>query len=739
MKKLKYIIVLIIFISNFQNLIADEGMWVVSLIGKNYEQMKKLGLKLSADDIYNINHASIKDAVIQFGRGCTGEIVSDEGLIFTNHHCGFSYIQKHSTVEHNYLADGFWAMDKSQELTNPGLTARFLIRIEDVTNDVIKKLDKTLTEEQRNIKLQEIYKEIIKNRVKNQDYTGDVKPIFEGNQFILYVYEIYKDVRLVGAPPSSIGKFGGDTDNWMWPRHTADFSVFRVYSAPNGKPAEYSKNNIPLKPKYVLPVSKNRLNEGEFAMIIGYPGRTNRYKSSFGVKQAFEDINPAIIKIRTKKLELLKEDMDNNLEIKIKYSTKYAHSSNYWKYFIGQNKGIQRLNVIGKKQDKENEFQNWVNQDSDRKNKYGTLLSDIKKTYDDLKNYNLVKVYYSEAAIRGSDGIYLAYKFLNLYKILDNDIVNQDDYNNEVERVKKYSHEYFRDFNLSTDIKVTSALLQIYYNDIASEYHPTIFSTIEKKYKKNFTKYYTSAYKNSIFKSEENLDKFLEKPTLKTLSNDPIFKLMHSIYGSYSKFRIMNHLTIDLQNKLKRNYMQGLMDMEKSKNFYPDANLTMRLTYGNVKSYIPKDAVSYDYYTTLKGVMEKEDPDNDEFIVPEKLKELYKSKDYGDYAQDGKLMTCFLTNNDITGGNSGSPVINGKGELIGIAFDGDWEAMSGDIAFEPNLQRTIVVDVRYVLFIIDKFAGAKNLINEIKYAPKQKYQKPLPTRDMNFEEGNKIH
>ena len=740
MTKFKIFILLIVTIFNVQLSKADEGMWVVSLIGKNYEQMKKLGLKLSAQDIYNINNASIKDAVILFGRGCTGEIVSDQGLIFTNHHCGFPYIQKHSTVEHNYLADGFWANKKSDELVNPGLTAKFLIRIDDVTKEVLEKLDPTLNEGQRNNKLKDIYSEIIAKKVTNTDYIGEIKPIFEGNQFILYVYEIYKDVRLVGAPPSSIGKFGGDTDNWMWPRHTGDFSIFRVYMSPDGKPAEYSKDNIPLKPKYVLPVSKNRLEKNEFAMVVGYPGRTKRYESSFGVKQSYEVINPAIIKIRTTKLNLLREDMNDNLEVKIKYSTKYAHTSNYWKYFIGQNKGIQRLHVIEKKQEEENNFKNWVNQDNNRKTEYGNLLHDLDKTYKDLVNFNLVSVYYKEAAIRGSDGIYIAYKFLKLYKILDNDIVNQENYNSEIEKLKNYSHDYFRDFNLTTDIKVTSALLKMYYNDISKEYHPTIFSTIKKRYKLDFTKYYTNAYKNSIFRSEESLDKFLEQPNLKKLINDPIFKLMHSIYGSYSKFQIMNHLAIESQNKLKRKYMKGLMEMNKGKNLYPDANLTMRVSYGSVKAYNPKDAVSYDYYTTLKGVIEKEDADNDEFIVPKKLKELYVKKDYGDYAQDGKIITCFLTNNDITGGNSGSPVINGNGELIGLAFDGNWEAMSGDIAFEPDLQRTIVVDVRYVLFIIDKFANAKNIINEIKYAPTSKLNnsKPLPKRDMPVY-NDKIH
>ena len=727
--KIKLLAVLLIFNFNLAN--ADEGMWVVSLIGKNYEQMQKLGLKLSADDIYNINQSSLKDAIIQFGRGCTGEIVSDKGLIFTNHHCGFGAIQKHSTIDHNYLKNGFWAKTYNDELANAGLTAKFLIRIEDVSSEILNGLDKSLTEEQRGIKIRELSKQIIAQRVKTKGYSGDVKAFFQGNQFLLFVYEIYSDVRLVGAPPSSIGKFGGDTDNWMWPRHTADFSVFRVYMSPDGKPAEYSKDNVPLKPKHHLPISIKGVKENDFAMILGYPGRTNRYKSSFGIKQDLEINNPAIIKIRTKKLAILKEDMQKSDAIKIKYASKYARTSNYWKYFIGQNKGLRRLHVIDKKQELEKEFNIWVNKDSERKKIYGGLVKNIETSYNKLEYFNLLKVYYREAAIRGSDGIGLSNRFIKLYKILDNDEINKDKLNSEIEKLKKVVSEHFRNLNLETELKLTASLLQMYYDDIDIAYHPTIFDKVRKKYKGDLNKFTADIYKKSIFRDKESLDKFLENPTSKVLGNDQLYVTMNSIYGSYNKFRTINKLAIKNLEKQKRLYVKGITEMKKGNLLYPDANMSMRLTYGKIMDYIPRDAVRYDYFTTLSGVMQKEDPNSDEFIVPAKLKELYTKKDFGRYAENGKLHTCFVSNNDITGGNSGSPVINANGELIGIAFDGNWEAMSGDIAFEHELQRTISVDARYVLFIIDKFANSNHIINELDIVSniKQVKAKPLHKKE----------
>ena len=702
---------------------ADEGMWIISLINKNYDDMKKQGLMLTPEDIYNINHASLKDAVVQFGNGCTGEIVSDKGLLFTNYHCGYSYIQKHSSAEHDYLTDGFWAKSMKEELPNLGLTVKFLQRIEDVTAKVLKGVSKEMSYEQRQKIINENAKKIKENAEKETGLTAMVKSFFTDNQYFLILYKIYKDVRLVGAPPSSIGQFGGDTDNWMWPRHTGDFSIFRVYANSENNPADYSSNNKPLKPKHFLPISLKGMHKGDFAMIIGYPGRTNRYLSSYGVEQRLNVINPAIIKIRTEKINILRKRMNESREqakmatdykdmptIHIKYATKYAHTSNYWKYFIGQNKALKRLHVIDRKRDFEKKYTDWINKSSDRIAKYGKVLDGLKTTYASLNDYYKVRVYIGEAAFRGPDGIAFAAKFKKLADALE----QKKDATEIINKLKKETENYFKDFDLSVETELFGSLLQLYYNDIEEKYWPTIFDYVKRKYDGDLHYFAEDLYKSSIFRSKESVMKFLKKPSLSKLKNDLLYRTMISIRGSLKKYQILNKDKLDSLKDLKRLYVSGIMEMEKDKLLYPDANLTMRLTYGTVQDYKPADAVEYNYYTTLKGVIEKSYEDNPDYEVPDKLVKLYENKDYGDYAENGELRTCFLTNNDITGGNSGSPVIDAYGELVGLAFDGNWEAMSGDIIFEPELQRTIVVDIRYVLFIIDKFAGAKNLIDELK-------------------------
>ena len=693
--------------------VADEGMWLLTMLNKKYDDIKKAGLKLSVDDIYSINHASLKDAIIQFGNGCTGEIVSKQGLILTNHHCGFSYIQAQSTVEHDYLSDGFWATNKKDELSNPGLTVKFLIRIEDVTEKVKKELNDSLSETERWDKIKSVSKEIEKKATKDNGYTAQVKNFFGGNEFYLLVYEIYKDVRLVGAPPSSIGKFGGDTDNWMWPRHTGDFSVFRVYMSADGKPAEYSKNNIPYVPKHSLPVSIAGVKEGDFTMILGYAGHTNRYLPSWGVSEAMNVTNPAIVKIRDKKLAIMREDMNKSKAIQIQYASKYFQTANYWKYFIGQTKALKRYNVLEAKKAIEQKFETWVNKTKERKSKYGQVLDNIEKYYALLKDYNLLKIYMSEAGIRGIDAISFSTKFIPLYKVLEKDTVKDEEKNKIISYLIQQTLTFYKDFNLETDKKLFSALLKLYYDDIQPDYHPSIFTEVKKYYKGNFDMFAEVVYKNSFFSNREAVLSILQNPTYKKIDKDLIFQTMYSIYGGYKKFNSIYEQQQNELEKANRLFIEGLREMERDKVFYPDANSTMRLTYGNTVSYSPSDAVDYDLYTTLDGVMEKEDPTSYEFQVPARLKELWKNKDYGRYGDNGKMKTCFLSNNDITGGNSGSPVLNDKGELIGIAFDGNWEALSSDIAFEPTVQRTISVDIRYVLFIIDKFAGAKNLIDEM--------------------------
>ena len=683
------------------NTFADEGMWLPFLLGKNYEQMKKLGLKITTEQIYSVNNSSLKDAVINFGNFCTGEIVSQDGLILTNHHCGFDAVQSHSSVEHDYITDGFWAMDRSKELSNPGLTATFLIRMEDVTSRYEGK-----TEDEQEALLAELEKEY----GEANSYTVEVEDFFEGNQKIVFVYQVFKDIRLVGAPPSSVGKFGGDTDNWMWPRQTGDFSLFRVYMSKDGKPAEYSKDNIPYHPRQHLSVSTAGVKKDDFSMVMGYPGSTERYMTSFGVAMNYYQSNPAKIKLRETRLALMKEGMDADPKVRIQYASKYARVSNYYKYFIGQNQGLKRLHVIEDKEAEEAAFEAWVNQDSSRIAEYGKILSSYKKIYSVYSNVNLPYVYIQEAAF-GTEILEFAYKASKYYNLLK---AGQDASAAKADLVVS-AEDYFKDYNKVIDQKVFAAMLKMYYEDIDKSLHPSIFKEIEKKYKGSFEKYAAVVFEKSMFANKNLFDAFMAAPTAAALEKDPGYACMSNILGDFRSNlgpglgNIFGALEI-----VNKSYLKAILEMHPNEALYPDANFTMRLTYGTVQDYIPRDAVHYSYYTTLEGIIEKEDSTNEEFIVPKKLKELYNSKSYGNYANaEGKLPICFITTNDITGGNSGSPVMNDKGELIGIAFDGNWEAMSGDIIYEPALQRTICVDIRYVLFMIDQYAGASHLIKEM--------------------------
>jgi len=699
--------------------VPDEGMWLPFLIEKlNYEDMKRLGIKITAEDIYNVNNSSLKDAIVVFGGGCTGEIISNEGLILTNHHCGYGQIQAHSTVEHDYLTNGFWAKSKSEELPNPGLTVKFLVRMEDVSDIVLKDVNESMTETERNKTIQAAIAKVESDARSTGDFVVNVRSFFAGNKFYLIVYEEFQDVRFVGAPPSSIGKFGADTDNWMWPRHTGDFSLFRVYSGPDGKPAKYSKDNIPIKPKKHLKISMKGIKEGDFSMIMGYPGSTDRYLTSWGVKSALEYKNPSIVKIRTVRLDILMADMQANPAVRIQYASKYARISNYWKYFQGQSRGLQRLDVYSKKLAIEQNFQDWVLKSEESIRKYGNVLSDIASAYAELDKYEVVKQYANEAIFRGSDIMSLVGQFRALYRAMSAQTVNQDMVKAIAASLKSGLNDYFKDYNQPTDKKQFVAMLKMYQTDIKPEFHPAIYATIAKKYKGNIDKYADFIYLKSIFNNKTALETFLDNPSMEILDKDPAYLLFDDFANMYLGWM---DATKDPQSKLekcRRLFLAGLQEMQKDKKFYPDANFTLRLTYGQVKSYYPYDAAHYNYYTTLDGVIEKEDPNNWEFVVHPKLKELYNAKDYGPYAdvdsKGNKIMkTCFLTNHDITGGNSGSPVLDAEGNLIGLAFDGNWEAMSGDIAFENQVQRTISVDIRYVLFIIDKFAGATNIINEL--------------------------
>ncbi|NOZ46412.1 MAG: S46 family peptidase [Chlorobi bacterium] len=710
---------------------ADEGMWLPALINQlNIGTMTEMGLELTADDIYSLNHSSLKDAIVALDYGsCTAELVSAKGLLLTNHHCGYGEIQEHSSTEHDYLSDGFWAMSMDEELSNPGKTATFLIRMEDVTERIISQLSDTLTEMERWKKIDEISQTISKE-VSDSIYDARVESLFKANKFYLFVYETFRDIRLVGAPPSDIGKFGGDVDNWMWPRHTGDFSIFRIYTGPDGNPADYSEDNIPLVPKHFLPVSTDGVTEGDFTMILGYPGSTSRYLTSYGVKEVLDVKNPARIKIRTKKLELMKEGMDESDKVRIQYASKYSRSSNYWKYSIGQNKGLKRLKVYEQKQATEQEFMDWANQNEDRKAKYGDALNLIKKSYEQNAKANKAMSYFYEAVFGGGEILPISNRAMNLYRTMKSTPDDTEKINGIVDKLRKRMDNFYKDYNVPIDKKITAALLKIYHDDIAKEYQPDIYTLIEKKFKGDYNKYVNYMFAKSIFADKTKMDAFLNKPSTKTLDKDPAFKAMESFVKMYYIiYQETQELSYD-KKKGERLFLAGLMEMNPDKAYYPDANSTMRLTYGTVCDYYPADAVHYNYYTTLKGVMEKDDPTSDDFFaVPDKLKEIYKNKDYGQYGEGDIMKVCFTTNNDITGGNSGSPVMNGKGELVGIAFDGNWEAMSGDIAFEPKLQRCINVDIRYVLLIIDKFAGCTRLIDEMNLVSHKNNETPANSKE----------
>ncbi|MAX81276.1 MAG: serine protease [Crocinitomicaceae bacterium] len=703
---------------------ADEGMWLPMFIKRlNYEDMQQKGLQLTADEIYSVNHSSLKDAIVMLSGGsCTAEIISKEGLALTNHHCAFGAIQQNSTTDHDYLLDGFWAMNREQELPAEGMTASFLVRMENVTEAINSQLNDDLSEMERYQIIAKVSDSIENAAIADTHYEANVKSFFEGNEFYLFVYETFTDVRLVGAPPSSIGKYGGDTDNWMWPRHTGDFSLLRVYTGPDGKPAPYSENNIPLQPKHHLPVSMEGVAKEDFAMVMGYPGSTDRYLTSFGVKQELDIHQPSVVKIRTKRLELMKEDMDASQAVRIKYASKYASVANYWKYFIGQSEQLRNNKVYERKLAEEKMFSDWLNENPDKKAKYGDALPLISSAYQELDKYNKAQTYLIESALVGSEISLFAYRFSGLERVLSAEEPNAERLAATISGLEGTTANHFKDYNLPTDKKVTAALFQLFSEDVKEEYQPEVFKEMVKKNKGDFSKLAEKLFDKSIFATKESVTEFLKDPDLKTLQKDPAYQLAQGFISTYrTGFGDgMQTAQIDLA-KGNRLFVAGLREMQQDRKFYPNANSTMRLTYGTVEDYYPRDAVHYNYYTTLEGVMQKKDNDDPEFVVPDKLVELYMQKDYGKYAdKDGTMHVCFLTNNDITGGNSGSPVINAKGELIGAAFDGNWEAMSGDIAFETEKQRTIVVDIRYVLFIIDKYAGAKHLVDEMTLA----YNKP---------------
>lgn len=715
----KRIIVLFLLLSSLLAPVAraDEGMWLLHLLGEQiYNDMVKHGLKLSKEQLYSLNKASLKDAIIIFGGGCTGEIVSPEGLIFTNHHCGYDAIASASTLQNNYLRDGFWAKSKTEEIKAEGLTVQFLIRIEDVTAQMEEAL-KGLTATERLTKIQAAAAEIAKKATEGTTYEGRVSSMFRGNQFLLFVYERFKDVRLVGAPAESIGKFGGDTDNWEWPRHTGDFSVFRVYMGKDGKPADYSTENVPLKPKYFLPVSIKGISDGDYAMIYGYPGGTNRYETSYGVKLKTDIENPAIVGLRDVRLKLMFDEMKKDPAVRLKLASNYAGIANYWKFFEGEAKQLLKYDVYGQKKKDEEKFSTWAKGKAD----YETLFSQYEKIYQDWRPYAKLRVYMNEG-ILGSSLASFSASLLALERALLKKDASAEEISKITQNLSNARKKFIEGENQASDVNIMAATCRMFYNDIDASQHPKGFYDKVKSdcgdlgEENSFKKMAAAIFANTMILNDAKWDAFVAKPELAALQTDPAFAYTNTFiknyndnYGPFStKFNSSNA-------ELSRMYLKGVREMNPGAKMYPDANFTMRASYGNVKSYKPRDAVFYDYVCTLSGVMQKYKPGDYEFDLPANLVAAYKAKNFGRYkdARVNDLVVSFITTNDITGGNSGSPVINGKGELIGLAFDGNYEALSHKIAFDKDLNRTICVDVRYVLWCIDVLGGAKNIINEL--------------------------
>ena len=710
------------FISiNFLFVKADEGMWLPMLLGEaTYKNMVECGIKLTPEQIYNANNSSLKDAIVALGGGfCTGEIISDQGLMMTNHHCGFGTIQANSSTENDYLTDGFWAMTKEQEIP-ADFGVWFLNNISDVTDQVLEGVEDGMDEGERNSiirKNMSALKTTASEGKNKDDFAVQVKSFYYGNLYYMFTYNIFNDVRLVGAPPSSIGKFGGDTDNWMWPRHTGDFTMFRVYADKENKPSSYSQDNKPLKPKHSLPVSIAGVQDGDYAMIMGYPGSTDRFLTSWGVKQAVDVEQPARVKIRGIKLDIMDQEMSKSQKVRIQYASKYARVSNYWKYFIGQSEQLVKNKVFDKKQKIENSFSAWYKSNGLDKT-YSESLPLIENALKNSSKYTIPKVYFQEAVV-GSELILFMLRNLSprtpLFKALDSGEGVEDAKDN----LLKVAESFYKDYNATIDENTLAAILSLYANDVPKEFQPELLISLNDKYKGDFKKFASNYFKKSPFKSYDLFKAWLtsDKLSVKMIEKDLVYQLKNEFLDVYRSKVITPSSNFDSDYKKgMRLFVDGLQKMGMNK--ASDANSTMRFTYGNVLPYDPADAVHYDFYTTLEGVMQKEvitKDKNHEFYVPQRLKDLYNAKDFGPYArkEDGKLPVGFLSNNDITGGNSGSPVINSHGELIGTAFDGNWEAMSGDIYFEPNIQRTISVDIRYSLFIIDKYAGAKHLIDEM--------------------------
>ena len=717
---MKKLFVTLVLAASLLNARADEGMWLPMLLGQQvYNDMVKKGLKLTKEQLYSINKSSIKDAILIFGGGCTGEIVSDQGLIFTNHHCGYDAIATASSVQNNYLRDGFYAFSKDQEIQSK-LTVQFLDKIVDVTKEVEEGL-KGLAWSDRVKKLPEVYKSITdKVADKDNGKAGRIYSMFKDNQYIMYVYQTYRDIRLVGTPPESVGKFGGDTDNWEWPRHTGDFSVFRVYANRDGKPADFSKENIPLKPKHFLPVSLKGIKNGDFAMIYGYPGGTNRYETSYGIKLKNEIDNPALVALRDMRLKAMHAEMVKDPAVKLKLASNYAGIANYWKFFDGETKQLVKFKTYEAKQQYEQKFATWAK----GKPEYANILSDYEKAYVAWTPYSKHRQYLREG-ILGSPLAAYASSLMGLEAAMVKQGASSTDISKAAQAATAQRITFLEGEDKASDVKILAGVAQAFYTDIEKNQHPIgFYEKLKAAYgdlgdENTYKKWATAVFANSIIFNDTKWNAFVANPDAVTLQSDPAFDFASSFVKSYNtKYGSFFTEFNSKNNELGRLYMKGIMEMNPTAvaKMYPDANFSMRVSYGNVKNYKPRDAVEYDYVTTSKGILEKYKAGDYEYDLPAKQVELLRKKDFGQYIDKSRndLVVGFITSNDITGGNSGSPVIDGSGNLIGLAFDGNYEALSHKIAFDKDLNRTINVDIRYVLWCIDKLGGAKNLINELK-------------------------
>jgi len=713
MKRIK-VLFLIVFLSA-STLFAKEGMWLPMLLKSlNEGDMQGMGLKLSAEDIYSVNQSSLKDAIISFGGFCTGEIISDQGLILTNHHCGYGQIQSHSSVENDYLTNGYWAMNHSQELTNPGLTATFIVRMEDVTSELLDSISSELSEKDRQIEIEKRIKLKVAATTKDAHYDAFIRPFFYGNEYYMFVTETFKDVRLVGAPPSAIGKFGGDTDNWMWPRHTGDFSLFRIYANKDNLPANYSEENVPFKPRHFLPISMDGIKKGDFTMVYGFPGRTQEYLTSFAIKQIKEVINPAQIEVRDQALKVMDRHMKASDKVRIQYASKYASIANYWKKWIGENKGLQKANAIQLKEEREVAFTRATSGVPE----YSSVLAELEKRYEAIEAYALARSFFVEIPYRKMEMLRLSNQFISL--------VNKTDEGEEVEeevinKLKEQVKAHFKNFDLATELDVSQLLLREYTAKLDPQYVPELMTGRKADL---FDADYEGYVKRSNFLTEEKVMDLLDNwgnSSAKKVSKDPVYRLMNQFWDIYFKKvgpeynRYSNQI-----DSLSKIYVKGLREHVPG-TYYPDANSTLRLAYGQVDNYNPKDGVVYDFFTSGKGILEKYDPENVDFDLPQGLVKLIEDKDYGQYADaDGSLHVCFTASNHTTGGNSGSPVMNANGELIGLNFDRNWEGTMSDINYDIDQCRNISVDIRYVLFVVDKFANAGHLVKEMKLVSTKK-------------------